>query len=38
MNASSIGSSGGNAPHNNMQPSLAMNYVIALEGIFPSRS
>jgi microcystin-dependent protein len=38
MSTSSIGSSGGNAPHNNMQPSLAMNYVIALEGIFPSRS
>jgi microcystin-dependent protein len=38
MNASSVGSSGGNLAHNNMQPSLAMNYVIALFGIYPSRS
>lgn len=29
--------SGGNQPHANMQPYLAMNYIIALEGIFPSR-
>ncbi|WP_217694743.1 phage tail protein [Algoriphagus marinus] len=38
MNASSVGSSGGNLAHNNMQPSLTMNYVIALVGIYPSRS
>ncbi|WP_432696104.1 tail fiber protein [Marinobacterium sp. YM272] len=25
-------------PENNMQPSLAINYIIALQGIFPSRS
>lgn len=29
---------GGGAPHNNMQPYLVMNYVIALQGIFPSRA
>ena len=29
---------GGGLPHDNMQPSIAMNYVIALEGIYPSRS
>jgi microcystin-dependent protein len=29
---------GGNLPHNNMMPYLALNYVIALQGIFPSRS
>jgi microcystin-dependent protein len=34
----SIGNTGGNQAHNNMQPSLVMNYVIALQGIFPSRS
>jgi microcystin-dependent protein len=34
----SIGNAGGNLAHNNMQPSLAMNYIIALQGIFPSRS
>lgn len=28
---------GGNQPHNNMQPYLAINYVIALQGIYPSR-
>lgn len=30
------GSAGGNQPHNNMQPSLVMNYCISLFGIFPS--
>lgn len=25
-------------PHNNIQPSLALNYIIALVGVFPSRS
>ena len=29
---------GGSQPHSNMQPYLAMNYCIALEGIFPSRN
>lgn len=29
---------GGNQPHNNIQPYLAMNFCIALEGIFPSRN
>ncbi|AUC74426.1 phage tail protein [Olleya sp. Bg11-27] len=30
--------SGGNQPHNNMQPYLAVNFIIAVVGIFPSRS
>ncbi|HWV06836.1 hypothetical protein UB44_18365 [Burkholderiaceae bacterium 26] len=30
-------SSGGNQPHENMQPSLALNYIIALTGVYPSR-
>ena len=34
----SILSSGGNQPHDNMAPSLVLNYIIALEGIFPSRN
>lgn len=38
MSASSVGNSGGNQSHNNMQPSLAMNYIIALQGLYPSRS
>lgn len=29
---------GGNQPHNNMQPYLAVNFIIALEGIYPARS
>ena len=29
---------GGSQPHNNMQPFLAMNYIIALQGLYPSRS
>jgi microcystin-dependent protein len=31
------GSSGANQPFNNVQPYLALNYIIALQGIFPSR-
>lgn len=38
MSASSIGSTGGNQPHENRQPYLAVNYIIALQGIYPSRS
>ncbi len=33
-----ITQSGGNQPHSNAQPRLAMLYCIALEGIFPSRN
>ena len=33
-----VGLTGGNQPINNMQPSLGVNYLIALQGIFPSRS
>jgi microcystin-dependent protein len=29
---------GSGQPHENMQPYLAMNYIIALLGIFPSRN
>jgi microcystin-dependent protein len=31
------GTAGGNQSHNNMQPYLTLNFVIALQGIFPSR-
>lgn len=34
----SLGSTGGSQAHNNMQPYLVLNYIIALSGIFPSRS
>ena len=32
-----VTSSGGNAPHNDMQPFLALRYIIALQGVFPAR-
>jgi microcystin-dependent protein len=38
LNPASIQPSGGNVPHSNIQPYLAMNYCIALQGIFPSRN
>lgn len=37
MSPTAIGATGGNQPHENRQPYLALNYIIALEGIFPSR-
>ena len=33
-----ITSVGGSQPHNNMQPYLVLNFIIALQGLFPSRS
>ncbi|QZT38655.1 tail fiber protein [Halosquirtibacter xylanolyticus] len=33
-----VSNEGGNIPFNNVQPSLPLSYVIALQGIFPSRS
>jgi len=38
MNAGAIGSSGGGQPHDNMQPYQVVNFIIALQGIFPSRN
>lgn len=38
MNPTAVGLSGGSQPHENMQPFLVMNYIIALEGIFPSHN
>lgn len=38
LHADSIGDTGGTQPHDNMQPSLGLNFIIALQGIFPSRS
>jgi microcystin-dependent protein len=33
-----LGVSGGSLPHNNMMPYLALNYVIALQGVYPARN
>ena len=36
MHPSSVSNVGGSQPHNNMMPYLTLNFVIALQGIFPS--
>jgi microcystin-dependent protein len=38
MNATMLGDAGCSEPHDNIQPYLAVNFCIALEGIFPSRN
>lgn len=38
MAATAVGSTGGSQPHNNLAPYLALNFIIAVEGIFPSRN
>jgi len=37
LSSATIGLAGGGQPHNNMMPSLALNFCIALTGVFPSR-
>jgi microcystin-dependent protein len=37
MNSAMIGQTGGSQPVNIQQPYLVINYIIALQGIFPSR-
>jgi len=38
MGATALGNAGGNQPHNNLQPYLVLNMIIALQGIFPSQN
>jgi len=38
MNPGTIANVGGSQPHNNLQPYLVLNFIIALSGIFPSRN
>jgi microcystin-dependent protein len=38
MASQSLPNTGGSQPHNNMQPFLTMNFIIALVGLYPSRS
>ena len=38
MNPNAIAPAGGNQPHTNIQPYLTITFIIALEGIFPSRN
>ena len=35
MAGTAIGMTGGGQPHNNLQPYLVINYIVALEGIYP---
>lgn len=37
-NTVTVGIAGGSQPHNNMQPYLGINFIIAIEGIYPSRN
>jgi microcystin-dependent protein len=38
MAPTAIGAAGGGLPHNNVAPYLALNFIIAVEGVFPSRN
>jgi microcystin-dependent protein len=38
LSPSSVSSIGGSQPHNNMMPYLVLNFIIALQGIFPSQN
>ena len=38
MRATMIGNTGGTRPHTNIQPYQVVHYIIAIEGIFPSRN
>lgn len=37
MNAAALAFAGGNQPHENMMPFLALHFIISMDGIFPSR-
>jgi len=37
MGPMALGANGGGQPHNNQQPYLQLNFIIALQGIFPAR-
>lgn len=38
MNSAAISNAGSGQPHNNMQPYLAINFIIALQGVYPARN
>jgi len=38
LNAAEVSNVGGSQPHENRQPFLVLNFIIALQGIFPSRN
>jgi microcystin-dependent protein len=38
MNGAAVGNSGGGQAHTNLMPSLAVNFIVALFGVYPSRN
>jgi microcystin-dependent protein len=38
FNAQALSMAGGNQPHTNIQPTMALTYILALTGIFPTRN
>ncbi len=38
LNAACVSAVGGNQPHENMSPYLVLNFIVALQGIFPSQN
>jgi microcystin-dependent protein len=38
MAANAVTPAGGSQPHTNIMPSMAINYIIAVEGIYPTRN
>ena len=38
LDPTSVTTIGGSQPHNNMMPYLVLNFIIALQGIFPSQN
>ena len=38
LNAATISNAGGSQPHENRMPTLVLNFIVALQGIFPSRN
>ncbi len=38
LNPAAVGAAGNGQPHDNMQPSLTMNWCIAIQGVFPTRN
>ena len=37
MQSNTLANTGGSQPHNNMQPYIAVNFIVALQGLYPSR-
>lgn len=38
MNSAALGPAGGSQPHNNLPPYVVVNFIIALQGVFPARN